>query len=176
MYSLSRHWLLVVLAACPSVGLPYNCHSLLSSCQYQCHLVLKTWPAAATTDDTVDSRWILGDVQFTADRERNISSLFIDLYRSVNPSSPHVRESWIRENFASHRRVRTLWILPLDLPLAWNPESQTVLDSHTWGDPLFSQRSSKHSLLSCSWRQSTVDSRWIFGFVQFKTDIPDDVP
>ena len=78
-YSLSRHWLLVVLAACPSVGLPYNCHLLFSSCQYQCHLVLKTWPAAATTDDTVDSRWILGDVQFTADRERNISSLFIVL-------------------------------------------------------------------------------------------------
>ena len=62
VYSLSRHWLLVVLTACPSVGVSYDCHLLFSSCQYQCHLVLYTWPAAATTDDRVDSRRTLGDL------------------------------------------------------------------------------------------------------------------
>ena len=70
MYSLSRHWLLVVLTACAPVGVSYDCHLLFSSCQYQCHLVLNTWPAAATTDDTVDRRRILKGLEFTADQGR----------------------------------------------------------------------------------------------------------
>ena len=70
MYSLSTHWLLVVLTACASVGVSYDCHLLFSSFQYQCHLVLNTWPAAATTDDTVDRRRILKGLEFTADQGR----------------------------------------------------------------------------------------------------------
>ena len=70
MYSLSRHWLLVVLTACSPVGVSYDCHLLFSSCQYQCHLVLNTWPAAATTDDTVDRRRILKGFEFIADQGR----------------------------------------------------------------------------------------------------------